>query len=654
MTQPLSFDLPQNLPTLVETLCAKSKQTLLGKLSTLSLADIETNDEEMDALLNVFYALLSAHSNDAMEEDAQKLGPITSAYANDLLQNKELFAAVEKLWTNRASLSAVDQAALEKHYSAFKRGGIDLPAQKQEALRALDAELSQLTPQYAETARKSAKAFSLDLAKADLEGVPEMAQQAALETAQQAGLENTYRMTLDVPSYVPFITYAKRRDLREKIWRAYARRGMDVPHSTQDLTKRIATLRHERAQLLGYATHAHYVLERRMAKTPADVQQFLARMAEKAKPAALRELADLQNFAKKTDGIETLKPWDVAYYGEKLKLARFNFDEEALRPYFPMQAAMQGIFTHIEKLFGVAFKALPTLPVYHEDVTVYQVVDQKTQQELGTLYVDPYPRDEKKQGAWQTTFRERRVLQNGTTGLPLVAVVCNFTKPTAGAPALLSFDEVETLFHEFGHACHSLLTEINWPSISGTSVYWDFVELPSQIMENWLYETETLNLFAKHYQTGEALPAKLIEGLQKARTHMAGWQLYRQIQFGVLDMAWHGQDPSGVADVVAFERSVLDPYALLPYEDGCLSTSFSHLFAGGYSAGYYSYLWAEVLDADAYEAFKENGLYDPATGEKFRRTVLAKGGSIDPDALYRSFRGRDATPDALLKRRGLL
>lgn len=622
-----------------------------GKSDFSLIVDLETCDEELGQVLEVFYSLLGTDTNDEMQELAQQIGPISAEFSSEISQDEALFKMVDDLWKKRDDLNSKAQfAALEKHWKGFVRNGALLDAKGKEQLKTIDAEMSKLGPQFSDNLRKSAKAYQLIIHdQKDLAGLPESAVTAAKEEAEAKGHKDGWLFTLDYPSYVPFMTYADNRVLREEMWRAFASRAFGDDFDNTETTKKIVHLRHLRAKLLGYQSHAHYVLERRMAETPERVMSFLKRQKDVAQPVAKLEVEELKAFAG-----SDMKPWDVGYYSEKLKKQKYDFDSELLRPYFSVDAVLKGCFTHCEKLFGLTFRPATGYSVYHPEVQTYEVVDTKTDKALGLLYADFFPRDGKQSGAWQGTFRERRLMRDGSTGLPLSVIVCNFTKPTKDKPSLLSFDEVETLFHEMGHALHTLLTEIDYPSISGTSVHWDFVELPSQIMENWLTEKETLDLFARHYETGETIPQHLIDALKRSQNFMSGWFVMRQLQFCLLDMAWHTTDPEQIGDVLTFERSVLDPLALLPYVAGSVTTSFSHCFAGGYSAGYYSYQWAEVLDADAFAMFKEEGLYNPKTGRRFRDEVLSKGGSEPPLELFRKFRGREPDPDASLRRRGLL
>ena len=623
-----------------------------GRADFSVITELETCDEELAALLEIFYGLLGTDTTDELQDLAQKIGPISAAFSSEISQDEDLFRLVDDIWNKRESLNLTkaQYATLEKHWKGFVRNGALLDAKGKLRLKDIDAELSKLSPKYSDNYLKSTKAFSLLITdEADLAGLPESAITAAREDADARCHKEGWLFTLDYPSYGPFMTYADNRAHRETMWRAFSARAFGDAHDNCETTLQIVRLRHERAQVLGYKTHADFVLERRMAETPARVMAFLERLKTVGRKKAEEELAELKAFAG-TD----LKPWDIGYYSEKLKQKKYAFDSEQLRPYFPVQAVLEGCFKHCEKLFGLTFRKANGYPVYHPEVQTFEVVDTKSGAQLGLLYADFFPRDGKRSGAWQGTFRERRIMRDGTTGLPLSSIVCNFTKPTKDKPSLLTFDEVETLFHEMGHALHTLLTDIDYPSVSGTSVYWDFVELPSQVMENWLTEKETLDLFARHYETGETIPQHLIDAIKASQNFMAGWTLLRQVQLGTLDMAWHMTDPAKINDVLGFERSVLDPIALLPYEGGCVSTSFGHLFSGGYSAGYYSYKWAEVLDADAFALFKQKGLYDEATGRAFREHVLSKGGSEPPMELYKRFRGQEPDPDASLRKKGLL
>jgi peptidyl-dipeptidase Dcp len=444
--------------------------------------------------------------------------------------------------------------------------------------------------------------------------------------------------------------FADKRDLRERMWRAFSSRAYGDAFDNCDNILKIVRLKDERAKLLGYDNHAAYVLEERMAQTPETVIAFLDNLRKSYRPEAEKDLARLKDFA---GGDIDLMPWDVGYYAEKLKQELFQFSSEDFRPYLQLDKVLDGCFEHFSKLFGLAFTPNSAYPVWHKDVKSFDVHDNNSGAFIGTLFADFHPRTGKKSGAWKTSYRNQGLFQ-GKNERPIIAIVCNFTKPTADKPSLLTHDEVETLFHEMGHATHALVSDVTYRSLSGTNVKWDFVELPSQVQENWCFERETLDMFASHYETGAKIPETLITKLRAAKNFMGGWGGLRQASLGILDMSWHMADPANISDVASFEDMVLRDISLFPRYAGPSSASFSHIFAGGYSAGYYSYKWAEVLDADTFEAFLENGLYDQATANAYKNKVLARGGSEPPQVLYRNFRGRDADPNALLRREGLL
>ncbi|MPT33533.1 MAG: M3 family peptidase, partial [Flavobacterium sp.] len=487
----------------------------------------------------------------------------------------------------------------------------------------------------------------------DLDGLPEGAIEAAHAIAKSQDKDG-WIFTLDHPSYLPFVTYAHNRELRKAISIAFGRKGFqNNAFDNQEIVIKIANLRHERANLLGYASHAHFVLEERMAQSPQKVTAFLDDLQSKAKPAAEREFAQLTNFAKKLDPIDHLEKWDGAYYSEKLKQELFNLDDETLKPYFKLENVLNGAFTVAQKLFGITFTEIFDIDKYHEEVQTFEVKDNNGNL-VAIFYADFFPRKGKRNGAWMTSYKHQSI-QNGVNERPHVSIVCNFTKPTATKPSLLTFNEVTTLFHEFGHALHGMLANTTYPSLSGTSVYWDFVELPSQVMENWCYEPEALALFAKHYQTGEIIPMEYVEKIKESASFLEGMATLRQISFGLLDMGWHGQDPSGIRDVKAFENEQFASTKLYPdVAENAMSTSFSHIFQGGYSSGYYSYKWAEVLDADAFAYFQEQGIFNPEVAQRFKDNILSQGGSDHPMTLYKKFRGQEPKPEALLKRAGLL
>ncbi|MEN8886466.1 MAG: M3 family metallopeptidase, partial [Winogradskyella sp.] len=505
-------------------------------------------------------------------------------------------------------------------------------------------------------------AFEMHLTnEADLSGLPDGAKEAAKQLAESKDKDG-WLITLDYPSYIPFMTYADNRLLREKLSKAFGSKGFNNNDlDNQEIVLKIAQLRFKRAQLLGYKTHAHFVLEERMAKTPEKVTTFLNELLDKAKPAAKKEFTTLENFAKSLDGtstanssgIDKLQKWDSGYYSEKLKQELFSLDDEQLKPYFKLENVIKGAFTVAEKLFGIQFEEVQNIDKYHNDVLTYEVKDADGDL-VSVFYADFFPRAGKRNGAWMTSYKPQ-MIKDSHNHRPHVSIVCNFTKPTKSKPSLLTFNEVTTLFHEFGHALHGMLANTTYPSLSGTSVFWDFVELPSQILENWCYEEETLKLFATHYETGAVIPMELIEKIKASATFHEGMQTLRQISFGLLDMSWHGVDPSAIKDVKAYEVASFGDTSLYPdVAENCMSTAFAHIFQGGYSSGYYSYKWAEVLDADAFEYFKEEGLFNKDVANKFKTFILSQGGTEDPMTLYKKFRGQEPKPEALLRRAGLL
>ncbi len=508
--------------------------------------------------------------------------------------------------------------------------------------------------QFGENVLAETNNFELHLTdESDLAGLPEGTIEAARLLAKEKQKEG-WIFTLDYPSYVPFLTYADNRELRKKMTIAFGAKGFQKNEfNNEENVLKIAKLRHERANLLGYKTHAHFVLEERMAQSPDKVFTFLNDLLAKAKPAAQKEFAELTSFAKELDGIEQLEKWDGAYYSEKLKQQLFNLDDEKLKPYFQLEKVLEGAFTVANKLFGLTFTEVFDIDKYHEEVSTYEVRDADNNL-VSIFYADFFPRKGKRNGAWMTSFKSQYV-KNGVNERPHISNVCNFTKPTETKPSLLTFNEVTTLFHEFGHGLHGMLANTTYPSLSGTSVYWDFVELPSQIMENWCYEPEALALFANHYETGEIIPIEYVQKIKESASFQEGLATLRQLSFGLLDMAWHGQDPTGITDLKAFETEQFANTQLYPdVKENAMSIAFSHIFQGGYSSGYYSYKWAEVLDADAFEYFQENGIFNTEIAKKFKDNVLSKGGTEHPMILYKRFRGQEPKPEALLKRAGLL
>ncbi|MCK8480066.1 M3 family metallopeptidase [Psychroserpens algicola] len=617
---------------------------------------LDFSGEELDRISSIFFNLNSAETNDEIQKIAQEVSPLLSEFSNDITLNEDLFKRVKAVYDTRASLElTVEQKTLlDKKYKGFSRNGANLSEEKKARLREIDKQLSQLKLKFGENVLAETNAYEMHLTnEADLSGLPEGAKEAAQQLAESKGKKG-WLITLDYPSYIPFMTYADNRELRKQLAiaaGAKAFKGDDLDNQNNVL--QIAQLRHERANLLGYKTHAHFVLEERMAKTPETVGNFLNELLDKAKPAAVREFQNLEAFAKELDQIDRLEKWDGAYYSEKLKQKLFSLDDEQLKPYFKLEHVIDGAFTIAERLYDLKFEAIDTIDKYHEDVLTYKVTDTKGNL-VSIFYADFFPRAGKRNGAWMTVYKSQYI-KNGVNDRPHISIVCNFTKPTKSKPSLLTFNEVTTLFHEFGHALHGMLANTTYPSLSGTSVFWDFVELPSQVLENWCYEKEALELFATHYETGEVIPMELIEKIKASATFHEGMQTLRQISFGLLDMSWHGQDPSGITSVKSHELNAFSKTKLYPdVAENCMSTSFSHIFQGGYSSGYYSYKWAEVLDADAFEYFLEKGVFNKEVATKFKNHVLSQGGIEDPMTLYKRFRGKEPKPDALLKRAGLI
>lgn len=621
-----------------------------------TLVALESASENLGQAAGVFYNMLSSMGGDDLHELATKIGPINAKFSSDVSLDEKLFARIKAIYEQRDNLdlTAEQYTLLDDSYRGFVRSGALLDDKKKERLREISQELSTLTPAFMQNTVKSAEAFELIIEdKADLAGLPDSAIDAAAHAAKEKSYDGKWLVTLDYPSFGPFMQYADNRNLREKIWRAFTSRAWNDDFDNSDNVKSIVSLRKERANLLGYDTHAHYVLEERMAKSPDTVMGFLNKMKTVYKPAAQKDLEQLTTFSKEEHGVDDLQPWDVGYYSEKLKQKLFEFTSEDFRPYYQLDKVLGGCFNHFTKLFGIKFVESDKYPTWHEDVKVFDVFNESDNSFVGTLYGDFHPRTGKNQGAWMTSYRDQGFFR-GKIERPVIAIVCNFTKPTEDRPSLLTHGEVTTLFHEMGHAVHGLLSDVTYRSLSGTSVLWDFVELPSQLQENWCYEKEMLDSFAEHYETGEKIPADLIDKLRSSMHFMVGWAGLRQMGLASLDMAWHTADPETIDDVATFEDEALKDTALFPRLSGPSSTSFGHIFAGGYSAGYYSYKWAEVLDADTFELFLEKGLYDQATAQSYKDNILTKGGSEKPDLLYKRFRGRDADPDALLRREGLL
>jgi Zn-dependent oligopeptidase len=617
---------------------------------------LEYSGMHLERVSTLFFNLNSAETNKEIQQIAQEVSPLLSEFNNDIALNPLLFKRVKAVYGDRGRLllNEEQQTLLERKYKNFSRNGANLADDKKSELRLLDAELAKLKLKFGENVLAETNRFELLLTdENDLDGLPDGEKEAARQLADSRGKPG-WLITLEHPSYIPFMKYAKNRELRKTLSIAFGSKGFHGDElDNQDLVLRIAALRRNRALLLGFESHAHYVLEERMAGTPEKVVEFLNQLLEKAKPAAEAEFEQLQSYAKELDGIDRLQKWDAAYYSEKLKQKLFNLDDEKLKPYFELDKVVAGVFKVAEKLFGLRFKEVRDVETYHREVKTFNVFD-SDDNHISLFYTDFHPRTGKRDGAWMTSYRPQYRKEN-TAIRPHISNVCNFTRPTSDKPSLLTFNEVTTLFHEFGHALHGMLADTTYPSLSGTSVYWDFVELPSQIMENWCYEREALELFAHHYKTGELIPMELVGRIKEAANFQEGMATLRQLSFGFLDMAWHGADLSGVDNVKNYESAAFTGTQLHPdHPDTCMSTAFSHIFQGGYAAGYYSYKWAEVLDADAFAYFKEHGIFDRSVASRFREHILSKGGTAHPMDLYKRFRGSEPGIEPLLERSGLI
>nr|WP_299166906.1 M3 family metallopeptidase [uncultured Allomuricauda sp.] len=620
-----------------------------------TLEALDFSGRQLDRVSSIFFNLNSAETNEEIQKIAQEVSPLLSEFSNDITLNEALFKRIKSVYEQRETLNltAEQQTLLEKRYKSFSRNGANLTDTAKKRLREIDTELSKLKLKFGENVLAETNRYELLLTnEEDLNGLPEGAKEAAAQLAKSKDKAG-WLITLDYPSYIPFMKYAENRELRKELSLAFGSKGFHKDElDNQENVLKIVSLRHERANLLGYETHAHFVLEERMAETPEKVLNFLTELLEKAKPAAEREFAELQAFAKELDNIAQLEKWDSSYYSEKLKQKLFNLDDEKLKPYFKLENVINGVFKVSEKLFGLNFKEVFDIEKYHEDVKTFEVYD-NSQKLVSLFYADFHPRPGKRGGAWMTSYKPQYTIQ-GENSRPHISNVCNFTKPTSTKPSLLTFNEVTTLFHEFGHALHGMLANTTYPSISGTSVYWDFVELPSQVLENWCYEKEALELFAFHYETGELIPMELVQKIKESATFQEGMATLRQLSFGFLDMAWHGTDPSKIEDVKNYESKAFEGTNLFPETpETCMSVAFSHIFQGGYSSGYYSYKWAEVLDADAFAYFKENGIFNKEIATKFKEHVLSKGGTENPMTLYKRFRGAAPKIEPLLERSGL-
>lgn len=625
-----------------------------------TIARVDTDKGEhyydlLDRVSNVFSCMLSAETNDELDALAQKMSPILTKHANDVRLNKRLFERVKYVYEHHRDLNPEEQMLLETSYDGFVRSGALLDDAGKERLRQLTEEAGILSLQFSQNLLKETKAFTLHLTdEHDLDGLPETAREAAALTAQEQNKEG-WIVTLDYPSYLPFMTYSTRRELREQLYMA---RNTECIHDNSennlDICKRLINLRRELAQLLGYETYADYVLKHRMASNIKNVYQLLDDLITAYKPTAIEEREELIRLARELEGDDfELQEWDMAYYSHKLKLCKYNLDAEMLRPYFELSNVIKGVFGLANKLYGITFKETKDIPVYHPDVKAYEVFDADGAF-LAVFYADFHPRKGKQGGAWMIEFQGQWIDHKGVNVRPHVSVVMNLTKPTTEKPALLTLGEVETFLHEFGHSLHGMFANTRFESLSGTNVWWDFVELPSQFMENFAVEKDFLRTFAFHYQTGEAIPNELIDRIVQSRNFMTATGCLRQVSFGLLDMAYYTQRDAFTADIIPFEKKAWEQAMISPQRsDTCMTAQFSHIMSGGYAAGYYSYKWAEVLDADAFSVFKKHGIFDRATAQSFRDNILSRGGTEHPMTLYKRFRGGEPTIDALLERNGI-
>ena len=614
---------------------------------------LETSGELLERATTLMYNLLSAHTNDDLEDLAQRVAPILSEHGNNIMLNARLYERVKTVYGEYKPKDAEEAMLLKNTYEAFERSGATLDEKGKQRFREISAELSKLTLQFSQNKLKDTNNYYLHITdEQELDGLPELQRGAARENAAERGWEG-WVITLHAPDFVPFMAYAKSRKRREELYRLY---NTLCTHGDQydnfAVVSRIVDLRREKAQLLGYPDYAAYVLKHRMAETPENVREFLQNLTEAYLPAAREDVARVEAKAKSVEGDDfDFQPWDFAYYTNLLRREQYDFDPEQLRPYFELGSVIKGVFGLATRLYGITFEENPNIPVYHPDVKAYEVKDADGSH-LAVLYTDFHPRDSKKGGAWMTNYREAEGGLHGTR--PHVSLTMNFTKPQANRPALLTLDEVNTFLHEFGHALHSIFAATRYKSLSGTNVYWDFVELPSQFMENFSTEPEFLNTFAFHYQTGEPIPQALIDKIISLRTFNAAYSCMRQVSFGLLDMAFYSLRDAVPEDVRAFEKNAVEPVRLLPdCPEACMAVTFGHIMSGGYAAGYYSYKWAEVLDADAFAKFQETGIFNTATARSFRSNILSQGGTRQPMDLYVNFRGRKPTIDALLRRDGI-
>lgn len=649
------------LPALEEAIKeAKENLEKVKREETISFDSIilqeENSADRLDLIVEVFYALYSAHCTDEISAIAEEFNAKLTEYSSDVSLDADLFNKINAVYEKKSelNLSQEQEVVLDNAYKGFTRNGALLSEEDKTKLREIDQRLSKLSLSFSENVRKATNEYLLVVdSEENLKGLPDGVKEAAKATAKEKGHDGKWAFTLDFPSYYPFMQYAENRELRKEIWTASATKATSGEFDNRKNILETLKARDERAKLLGYPNHPAFVLEKRMAKDTGTVIDFVEKIIDKAKSKAQEDLQKLSDLKKDLTGDGDFRKYDAPFYTEKLKKKELDFDDEILRPYFKLENVLSGIFEVANKLYGITFKERDDISKYHEDVKVYEVTDESGTY-VGLFYGDYFPRKEKRSGAWMTTLRVGG-FQFGEDKRPFVCNVCNFTKPTDTKPSLLTLNEVLTLFHEFGHGLHGLLTKAKYKTVAGANVFWDFVELPSQIMENWAMEKECLDLFAKHYETGELIPSELVEKIKKSQQFLAGSSTMRQMSFAKLDMNWHMADPDKITDVIEFEKESMKDFDLYPSEEaGNMSCSFGHIFSGGYSSGYYSYKWAEVLDADAFAYFQEKGIFNKTVAKSFKENILEKGGSEDPMVLYKKFRGQEPNPEALLSRSGLL
>ena len=617
--------------------------------------------ERCGSLLNtvstIFFNLNSAETSSEMQKLAQKISPLLTNYSNEIVMDEVLFQRIKQVYKNKKTenLNSEQEMLLEETYLNFIDNGANLNAEEKTKLKEINTKLSKLSLTFGENVLKDSNKFQLEITnKEDLAGLPEGIIEASAEIAKQKIKPNSWIFTLDYPSYIPFMQYAENRKLRKKMFLAFGSRAFKKnKFNNEIIVLELVKLKQEKAQILGFKSHADKTLKQRMAKNSKNVFELLTELETIAKPKAVEELKEIQKFAKTLGFANKMERWDFSFYSEKLKKEKFSINDELLKPYFKLENVLDGAFQVANKLYSIKFKELTNIQKYHADVVTYEVLD-KNNRHLAIFYADFFPREGKRNGAWMTSYRGQNKYDNAEQR-PHISIVCNFTKPTETKPSLLTFNEVTTLFHEFGHALHGIFANTHYESLSGTSVYWDFVELPSQIMENWCFEKEALEIFARHFETNETIPMEFIQKIKDSSNYLSAYQTLRQVNFAKLDMAWHSLERATNQTVADFENAISEPLDLFPKVDGTnMSCSFSHIFSGGYSAGYYSYKWAEVLEADAFEYFKEKGIFNSEIGEKFRENILSQGGTKHPMELYLNFRGKKPNSKALLRKSGLV